>query len=366
MFGRIITFLFYAMIAGWLLRGIISLIRANLYDVRQIKWRRKILAHPNARHLRGRPLISVIVFSDNDEATIVACLKSLLASSYRKLEVIIVDNASGDGTKKLVREFIKDNPKKSLRLVAKRQAGARDWALAGANKWINGELVMVLDASSLVDKQALKNSFLRLADTKADVVLMNVRLEHDYRLFGLAGKLRAAATIWVKKTTGRIGATQDSYNYAAMYRRDLWEELIHFPGPALTDINLLRNAGPAYDSQSVAHSYKSSQSRLNPQTFTELLIAGFMIYIAFKFNNPNYILLAWLSFTLLLILAVWSDESLDWRAKTGNSLLAVMAYSLYIFQSLLELARLAGIKLRRYYGAPSSGQFLFPLRLLNN
>jgi glycosyltransferase involved in cell wall biosynthesis len=363
MIGRLITFLFYAMIATWMLRGIINWARASWYDLRQIDWRRKLAQHPNARHLRRRPLMNVVVFADNDEATVIDCLQSLLRGSYKKLEIIVIDNASKDATNRLTRDFIKTNPKHALRLVSKRRVEPRDQAIKHAARWVSGDLVAVMDASCVIDKPALKNSFLRLADTNVDGVLMNVRLDHNYRLFGLADKLRAAATIWSKKSGSYISSLQDSYNYAAVYRADLWEDMLRYRPDALSEINALNPSAVGYDSQAIVTSYKSELSPLKLQALPELLIALFMIFVALKFNNANYILLAWFTFTLLLILAIWSDESLGWRTKVMNSLISLVTYSLLILEMLVSVSRLTAAKLRPYYAGPLSVQLPFPTPL---
>ncbi|GAB5469431.1 MAG: hypothetical protein Kilf2KO_24610 [Rhodospirillales bacterium] len=50
----------------------------------------------------GRPLVSVVVAARNAEATIVAALESLQAQSYDNLEILVVDDASEDGTARQV------------------------------------------------------------------------------------------------------------------------------------------------------------------------------------------------------------------------------------------------------------------------
>jgi GT2 family glycosyltransferase len=52
----------------------------------------------------GRPPVSVIVPTWNGQDYVVACLDSLLTQDYPEFEVIVVDNASSDGTPELVAE----------------------------------------------------------------------------------------------------------------------------------------------------------------------------------------------------------------------------------------------------------------------
>ena len=125
MFDAAVIGLFYAVLGLTLVIGIINWFRSSLFDIRQTKLHKSWMRHPNSRQLKRRALVSIIVFADNDAETIYDCLRSILASSYRKTEVIIIDNASKDDTKLAVKQIIAQNPKRSLRLVAKRRPGKR-------------------------------------------------------------------------------------------------------------------------------------------------------------------------------------------------------------------------------------------------
>ncbi|HKV85666.1 MAG TPA: glycosyltransferase family 2 protein [Ktedonobacterales bacterium] len=55
------------------------------------------------------PLISVIVPARNEERNIVGCVESLLAQSYSRFEVIVVDDGSTDGTPALLTRLAHEN-----------------------------------------------------------------------------------------------------------------------------------------------------------------------------------------------------------------------------------------------------------------
>lgn len=54
-----------------------------------------------------RPLVSVIVTTRNNQATLDACLGSITAQTYTPLELIVVDNNSTDGTADIARRYTK-------------------------------------------------------------------------------------------------------------------------------------------------------------------------------------------------------------------------------------------------------------------
>jgi glycosyltransferase involved in cell wall biosynthesis len=72
------------------------------------------------RHAMGQykyePLISIITLTYNHEDYIAECIESVLCQTYENWEMIIVDDASTDGTPYLVEQYAKkDNRIKFIR-----------------------------------------------------------------------------------------------------------------------------------------------------------------------------------------------------------------------------------------------------------
>ena len=153
----------------------VALIVLSLVEVTSIKIERGEAFSPPAR-LR-RPGISIIAPAYNTEPLIVANARSLLASDYEPLEVLIVDDGSEDGTTTaLKRRFdlvelpvgdrllIATAPIEQLyvsridprlRVVRKANGGRADAINAGLNI-ARHELVAIVDADTLLEADALK------------------------------------------------------------------------------------------------------------------------------------------------------------------------------------------------------------------
>ena len=58
-------------------------------------------------------LVSVIVAAYNAEHLLPRCLDSLLRQTYREMEIIIINDASTDGTQKIIDDYVS----KDLRIV---------------------------------------------------------------------------------------------------------------------------------------------------------------------------------------------------------------------------------------------------------
>lgn len=92
--------------------------------------------------------ISVVIPSRNAEATIGECLRAALGSSHGSFEVVVVDDASTDGSKEIVRGF-------PCRLVElKEHAGVSKARNKGAEN-SKGDILLFIDADCLLEKDAL-------------------------------------------------------------------------------------------------------------------------------------------------------------------------------------------------------------------
>jgi glycosyltransferase involved in cell wall biosynthesis len=92
-----------------------------------------------------QPFVSVVVPAYNEENLIGDCLGSILASDYRNLEIIVVDDRSEDRTADIACEY---NVRLVRRLSRGGIAAARNDGIAAAK----GEITAFVDADCIVDK----------------------------------------------------------------------------------------------------------------------------------------------------------------------------------------------------------------------
>ncbi len=109
-----------------------------------------------------KELVSVIVPAYQEELRIVRCLQSIFASTYRNLEVIVVNDGSTDDTEKVVEEFQASRGLsiKELKLVTISNGGAaraRNYGMRLAR----GEYIGFVDADDMIHPEMIE----RLADS---------------------------------------------------------------------------------------------------------------------------------------------------------------------------------------------------------
>ena len=97
--------------------------------------------------MNQQPLISVIVPVYNAEAFLDQCLESIVAQTYRHLEIIVVDDGSTDGSETMCDRWAERDER--IRVIHQPNGGhsaARNTALDA----MTGELVMMVDSDDVV------------------------------------------------------------------------------------------------------------------------------------------------------------------------------------------------------------------------
>ena len=121
-----------------------------------------------------RPRVSIIIAARNEETNIGHCLESIVRLAYPRhlLEVIIVDDRSTDGTRRIVTEFIKNHP--HIVLV---EAGEEEGHLRGKTNAVTqgidvakGEILMFTDADCTVKKEWVEETVKYYSDARVGIV----------------------------------------------------------------------------------------------------------------------------------------------------------------------------------------------------
>jgi len=91
------------------------------------------------------PLVSVILPVRNAEASIVRAIESVLAQTYRQFELIVVDDGSTDGTRRVVEGVARDRVRLRVRLIEQPHRGVYAARNFGA-RHARGELIAFIDS----------------------------------------------------------------------------------------------------------------------------------------------------------------------------------------------------------------------------
>ena len=119
------------------------------------------------------PLVSIIVPARNEAANISTCVASLLNSVYPRKEIIVVDDASVDGTSDILR-ILAEHSNGDLRVVTGEPLPAgwlgKPWACWQGRQRAQGELLLFTDADTRHDETLLGHAVGALQSRNVDLV----------------------------------------------------------------------------------------------------------------------------------------------------------------------------------------------------
>ncbi len=131
-----------------------------------------------ADHPEYRPKVTVLIPAYNEESAIVDTVYSALASDYPKLEILVVDDGSIDRTAELVRSNFGREPR--VRLLLQSNHG-KPAALNHGLSEATGEIVVSIDADTIVDPDAIPRLARHFFDEKVGAVAGNVKVMNRNR-----------------------------------------------------------------------------------------------------------------------------------------------------------------------------------------
>jgi len=122
------------------------------------------------KYISDYPCVSVIVLCRNEEKFIGKCLESIIANDYpkEKLEILVVDGMSEDGTRKIVEEYRKEHS--SIRLINNPKK-LTPFAFNEGIKNSQGDLVMIMSAHAIYGKDYIKKCALASQKYNADNIV---------------------------------------------------------------------------------------------------------------------------------------------------------------------------------------------------
>lgn len=208
------------------------LVGANFYDIEEMKRRKRL---PKRLH-RSKPLVTVLIPAHNEELSIKRCLESVTASSYRYLQIIVIDDASTDATANIARQHAAAHPEVYMRVYSKRKNVGKGRALnAALRRYARGEFVMTLDADSVLDKNAIRNALTYFRDPSVMGVAANVRIMEQRTILGMLQKFEHMIGYRSKKFYSSTNSEFIVGGVASTYRRSIMKQVGYYDTDTMTE-----------------------------------------------------------------------------------------------------------------------------------
>lgn len=205
------------------------------------------------------PKISVVIPAFNEEKNIARCICSLLSADYPKpkLEIIVVDDGSKDGTLQIAKRY----EKQGARVFHKRNSGKANSLNYGIEK-ATGEIIATLDADSHITRSAIRRMLPLFSDDSVAAVTAAVKTRPPKNFIQELQKVEYIYTLFSRRILCFLEAVHVTPGPFSMFRAWVFKEVGGFDPN-----NILEDQEMAMRIQS--HNYRI-RSSMDASVYTEV------------------------------------------------------------------------------------------------
>ena len=118
--------------------------------------------------------ISVIVAAYNTEKYIQKCMDSLINQTYKNIEIIVVDDASTDGTLKILESY-----KKKIKIIKNEENKGQAYARNRALEIATGEYIGFVDSDDYIDLNYYEEMMKQIKEEDSDLAICDIKMVYE-------------------------------------------------------------------------------------------------------------------------------------------------------------------------------------------
>lgn len=179
-----------------------------------------------------RPLVSVMIPAWNEEIGVCNTVKTLLGSTYKHMEIIVVNDGSTDNSDMLMRQFIAkyeremwDVPDRIRIVYHYQQNGGKGSALNKAIALSHGEILMSIDADCIVHDKAVESFVKAFRDPRVMAAVGNVKIGNKSTIVGAVQYLEYLLGFYFKKSDSLMNTIYIIGGAAGAFRREVFKRI---------------------------------------------------------------------------------------------------------------------------------------------
>ena len=213
-----------------LVKYVFQLFCSPLYSVVE-RFRRKHTAHAYS--------VSVLIPAWNEEVGIERTIRSVLNTNYARLEVIVINDGSTDGTHDIVTGLVDEHERAGSSNASLKYLnlsnGGKARAMNRALKHATGEIIITIDADSVMDLHAIDNILRRFNDPEVGGVAGNVVVGNRRKPIEWMQQMEYLYGFFFKRTDSLFNSVYIIGGAAAAYRKDALDKAGGFDHEIITE-----------------------------------------------------------------------------------------------------------------------------------
>lgn len=181
------------------------------------------------------PSVSVLIPAWNEEVGIVKTIQSVLDTEYPYLQVVVINDGSTDGTHGQIVRFIKSCPQSNAITYLHQQNGGKARAMNNGLRHATGDIVITIDADSVMDRHAITNLVRCFDDPAIGGVAGNVVIANRRKPIEWMQQLEYVYGFFFKRADSLFNAVYIIGGAAAAYRRNVLQRVGGFDHSIITE-----------------------------------------------------------------------------------------------------------------------------------
>lgn len=117
------------------------------------------------------PLVTVIIPTWNEENVIENTIRTVENSSYKNIEIIVIDDNSEDNTYKIAKNLEKEFT--NLRVILKKGKRGKPQSINEAMEIVNGEIILMIDADARVPENYISSHIFCFSNKNVNMIFTN-------------------------------------------------------------------------------------------------------------------------------------------------------------------------------------------------
>lgn len=184
-----------------------------------------------------RPLVSVIIPAWNEEVGVAKTVRSVMANTYKNVEIIVVNDGSTDYTADAVQSVVYNYPRRRhslIRLISQPntgKAGALNTGIAAAK----GKYILTLDADSYLMPQSIALLEQAMRHQEVGVAIGEVVVGNTKTLLGMAQHYEYLIVFHIKRAHHVMDSAFIFPGALTMFRSDILRQVGEFTNYSSTE-----------------------------------------------------------------------------------------------------------------------------------
>lgn len=178
------------------------------------------------------PRVSVIVPAWNEEVGLISTVNTILDSTYRNVEIVVVNDGSTDESDAMMKKFLRNYKRRKISknkridiIYHYKENGGKGRALNRGIELSTGEIIMSIDADCIVAPDAIANFVKCFEDKKVMAAVGNVKIGNTKTVIGMIQHLEFLFSFYFKKAESLINTIYIIGGAAGAFRKEVFRKI---------------------------------------------------------------------------------------------------------------------------------------------